>query len=169
MARRQTHPCKCGFFQSGVRDCRCDEGSIANDNAKLSGPLLDRVDLHVAVQPVPWRELNSADRPVGDSSAVVRDRVILAREIQTRRLSGLTRADQTPYTTNASIPVDRLDALIRPTPDARQLLGRAVERLGLSARAAHRSLRVARTIADLAGEERIRAEAMAEAVGLRSG
>jgi magnesium chelatase family protein len=153
------NPCFCGFHKSGVRDCRCDDGALARYEARLSGPLLDRIDLHVTVRPVPFRDL---DAPSGaESSAAVRARVLAARERQARRLEALCVA------TNSEIPASALHEFVAATPDARALLGRAVDRFGLSARAAHRVLRVARTIADLAGDARVESNAIAEAVGLR--
>jgi magnesium chelatase family protein len=155
------NPCPCGWYRSGVRDCRCDEGAIAHYAARLSGPLLDRIDLHVPVQPLAWRDLD-ASGGARESSAGVQARVVAARERQAARLAarGLR--------TNGEIPLGALDELVQATSDARALLARAVDRLALSARAAHRALRVARTIADLAGEARVGVEAMAEAVALRA-
>jgi magnesium chelatase family protein len=115
----------------------------------------------VPVQPVAWRDLDAGGQAREDS-ARVQARVVAARERQGARLAarGLR--------TNAEIPLGALDELVRATPDARALLARAVDRLGLSARAAHRALRVARTVADLAGEPRVGVDAMAEAVALRA-
>jgi magnesium chelatase family protein len=155
------NPCPCGWYRSGARDCRCDDSAIARYAARLSGPLLDRIDLHVGVRPVPWREL-AEGAAAREPSAAVRARVAEARARQAARLAPLGRR------TNAEIPLGALDALVEATPDARTLLARAVDRLALSARAAHRALRVARSIADLAGDRRVGPEAMAEAVGLRA-
>jgi magnesium chelatase family protein len=155
------NPCPCGWFHSGARDCRCDDSALARYVARLSGPLLDRIDLHVGVRPVPWRELDGAGEAREPSDAV-RARVVEARARQSARLAPLGRR------TNAEIPLGPLDRLVAPTPDARALLARSVETLRLSARAAHRALRVARTIADLAGEERVNTTAMAEAVQFRA-
>jgi len=153
------NPCECGWHKSGVRDCRCDDGQLARYAARLSGPLLDRIDLHVPVRPVPFRELDSPAR--AEASAAVRERVLRARERQARRLAPRGVA------TNNEIPPSALHDVAAATPDARALLGRAVDRFGLSARAAHRVLRVARTIADLAGDARVDTTAIAEAIGLR--
>jgi magnesium chelatase family protein len=154
-----SNPCACGWHKSGVRDCRCDDGALQRYESRLSGPLLDRIDLHVAVKPVPFREL---DAPSGaEASVAVRARVLRARARQAAQLEPLCVA------TNAEIPASALHEVVAATPDARALLGRAVERFGLSARAAHRVLRVARTIADLVGDARVGPGAMAEAVGLR--
>jgi magnesium chelatase family protein len=155
------NPCPCGWHRSGTRDCRCDEGAIAHYAARLSGPLLDRIDLHVPVQPVAWRDLD-ASGGAREGSASVQARVVAARERQAARLAGCG------LRTNAEIPLGALDELVQATPDARALLARAVDRLALSARAAHRALRVARSVADLAGEARVGVDAMAEAVALRA-
>jgi magnesium chelatase family protein len=151
------NPCKCGWHGSGVRDCRCDDEAVARYAARVSGPLLDRVDLHVAIRPVPWHEL---DAPTNESTShAARDRVVAARKRQ--------RTRDRDVRCNAEIPDNRLDACVAATAEARKLLGRAVEQLALSARAARRTLKVARTIADLANEEATGAEAMAEALGYR--
>jgi magnesium chelatase family protein len=153
------NPCACGWYKSGVRDCRCDDGALARYEARLSGPLLDRIDLHVGVRPVPFRDLDAPARE--EPSAAVRARVVRARERQRERLEAFGIA------TNAEIPASALHETVAATADARALLGRAVERFGLSARAAHRVLRVARTIADLAADTRVGPTAVAEAIGLR--
>ncbi len=151
------NPCPCGWLGSGRRDCRCDEGQVARYRSRISGPLLDRIDLHLSVRPVAWAELDAA--PAAESSSrAVRERVERARRRQAQR----------GVVANARLPDAHLDALVDATPEARVLLGRAVDGFGLSARAARRVLRVARTIADLAGEKRTSAEAVAEALGFRS-
>ncbi len=153
------NPCPCGWRFSQQRDCRCDDGAVARYGARLSGPLLDRIDLHVSVPGVSWSEL---DRPAaGPGTGAVRARVVAARARQADRLRA------TGGLTNAALPDARLDALVDATPEARALLGRAVERLRLSARAARRVLRVARTVADLAEEVRVGPPAIAEALGYR--
>jgi magnesium chelatase family protein len=153
------NPCPCGWLRSGQRDCRCDEGAIARYRARLSGPLLDRIDLHVNVPAVPWIDLDAA-KP-GESSLRVRERVRAARRLQERRGAAAG------FRVNADIPDGCLDEMVAATPDARRLLGRAVDRLGLSARAARRVLKVARTLADLAGEARVSASAIAAALEFR--
>ena len=150
------NPCPCGWLGSGTRDCRCDPGRVARYRARISGPLLDRIDLHVPVRPVPWSELDAA--PDEDfQTPAVRARVIAARAAQERRQGG----------PNARLADAELDARVAISPDARTLLGRAVDGLGLSARAARRVLRVARTIADLAGDASTGAPAVAEALAYR--
>ena len=154
------NPCPCGWRGSGRRDCRCDDGAVARYASRISGPLFERFDLHVAVSPVAWRDLDSPRS--GPTSAAVRERVIEARRVQARR------AARAGWRCNAEIPDAEIDALVAATPEARRLLGRAVERLGLSARAARRVLKVARTVADLRGESRTGPEALAEALGYRA-
>jgi magnesium chelatase family protein len=132
---------------------------VARYAARLSGPLRDRIDLHVSVPEVSWSELDGPGE--GAESAWVRKRVEAARRRQARRLAAFG------ISTNAEIPVGALEEAVAATPEARALLAKAVERLALSARAAHRLLRVARTVADLANEPGVGPAAMAEAVDLR--
>lgn len=150
------NPCPCGWFRSGQRDCRCDGATVARYWRRMSGPLLDRIDLHLGVSAVSWQELESP--PAGPNSSEVRRRVTTARRLQHRR--GLR--------CNAEIPDSSLDELVDATSEARALLGRAVEQLKLTARGAHRVLRVARTIADLSGEARATPAAVAEALSYRN-
>ncbi len=153
------NPCPCGHHGSGVRDCRCDDGAIARYMGRLSGPLLDRIDLRVAVLPVPFRTLLSASG--AEASACVRERVVAARRRQAERLARFG------VRTNAEIPHPALSDAVAAVPEALELLGRAVDKLQLSARGAHRTLRVARTLADLSGDERVCVVHIAEAVGMR--
>lgn len=149
------NPCACGNAGTPGRDCRCDDAALSRYRRRLSGPLVDRIDLVVAVGEVPWAVLNGPAE--GETSERVRLRVAMAREQAHAR--GITR--------NAAIPDGRLDELVLAEPDALALLGRAVERFHLSARVARRLLRVARTIADLAGTRTTPREAIAEALALR--
>ena len=153
------NPCPCGWRLSRVRDCRCDDAAVARYRMRLSGPVTDRIDLHVEVAALRWKDLDGAGS--GPGSAEVRARVCAARALQQRRLVRLGARS------NAEIPDAALDELVAATPDARALVGRAVDRLGLSARGARRVLRVARTIADLAGERRVERGAVAEALAYR--
>jgi magnesium chelatase family protein len=149
------NPCPCGNWGNPRAACRCKKESRLRYLAKISGPLLDRIDLLATVAAVPWRDL---DRPSsGADTATVLARVLSARELQ--RMRGAA--------TNAEIPDRGIDRLVEATPDARALLGRAVDSLHLSARAARRVLRVARTIADLAGGKRVGPSAIAEALVYR--
>ncbi len=153
------NPCPCGWRGSGARDCRCDDAATARYMRRISGPLLDRFDLQVELRPVAWSELDAP--AAAPASREVRERVCQARRRQAERSEGR-------YRTNSEIPDAELEAAVGATREGRALLGRAVERLGLSARAARRTLRVARTIADLAGEARTAAPAVAEALGYRN-
>ena len=150
------NPCPCGWYQSGVRDCRCDDTTIARYQQRVSGPLLDRIDLHVNVPAQAWRDLEQPSS--GPTSATLRERVVRARELQHRR----------GVRSNAEIPDAQLDQYVKPTPEANTLLGRAVDGFGLSARAARRVLRTARTIADLAETTHVEASAIAEALTTRT-
>ena len=149
------NPCPCGWYRSRRRDCRCDPAHIERYQRRISGPLLDRIDLHVRVGAVAWDELECHAK--GETSARVHARVCAARRRQQAR----------GFSCNAAIPDRELDSQVDADPTARQLLGRCVERLALSARAARRLLRVARTIADLAGDARVGRSAMAEALAYR--
>jgi magnesium chelatase family protein len=152
------NPCPCGWYRCPGRDCRCDPVAIERYARRVSGPLLDRIDLHVEVPPVPWAELDAERASPGESSERVRERVIAAR---------LRQAERGPAT-NATLPDRDLGNSAAATGNARAWLGQAVDRLGLSARGARRVLRVARTIADLAGASRVDGAAVAEALAYRS-
>jgi len=150
------NPCPCGWYRCPGRDCRCDVRAIDRYARRVSGPLLDRIDLHVEVPPVPWRELDGTSERA-ESSSSVRKRVVRARDVQARRRLG----------PNATLPDCELERVADVTHTARTWLSRAVDRLGLSARGARRVLRVARTIADLADEARVDGPALAEALSYR--
>ena len=154
------NPCPCGYLGDTRRECGCTPPAVQRYRARLSGPLLDRLDLQVAVPAVPWRQL-SADRR-GEASEIVARRVAEARNRQaTRYGSG------GPHCNGAMGP-DAIRSWAKPDSDGRRLLEHASRGLGLSARAYHRILRVARTIADLAGEGQISSIHLAEAIAYRS-
>jgi magnesium chelatase family protein len=154
------NPCPCGWRGVTARECRCLEPEVVRYRGKLSGPLLDRIDLHVPVAPVPWRDMLRAGRGA-EPSARVRERVIAARERQARRFAG------GPWLTNAELPNSALATHCTLEPAARALLERSVGALGLTMRAFVRSLRVARTIADLEGAESLGTSHVAEALSYR--
>ncbi len=149
------NPCPCGFYGDQTRECRCTGAIIQRYLTKISGPLLDRIDLHIEVPAVPHKELRGDQ--TGATSAEIRERVARTRLIQEKR----------GYP-NAKIPSGRLRQIC-PLDDAgERTLEMAIRKLGLSARAHDRLLKVARTIADLGGSEAIQGKHMAEAVGYRS-
>jgi magnesium chelatase family protein len=147
--------CPCGFFSDPSRECRCTGAIIQRYLSKISGPLLDRIDLHAEVPAVPYKELRGKDH--GTCSAEMRQRVEAARAIQQRR--GFY---------NARIPSPQLRKLCALDDAGESMLEMAVRRMGLSARAHDRILKVARTIADLGGSEPVLAKHLAEAVHYRS-
>ncbi len=151
------NPCPCGYRGDRMRGCSCTPHAVRKYLGKVSGPLLDRIDIHVEVPRMPLDDMMSV--APAESSAVVRARVEAARERQRARQHGVN---------NASVPVKSLRDHCALDPDGRAVLAAAVARLHLSARAHDRILRVARTIADLAGVDVIRPPHVAEAVGYRS-
>ena len=155
------NPCPCGWMGDGTRRCACTTDRVRAYRAKMSGPLLDRIDVHVVLPPVEVAALQGAAR--GEASAIVRARVEAARAVQGHRvLRGEASA-----TTNASLPPRDLERIAALCADGARMLAAAVERLALSARAYGKVLRVARTIADLDGSTAIRPPHVAEAIGLR--
>ena len=155
-----TNPCPCGFRGDPERECSCDEAQLRRYRIRLSGPLLDRIDLHILVSPVPWRQMTGRGA-YGEPSLTVAARVAEARDRQAHRYAGET------YALNADVPTRDLERHCRLGEGALTLLEQAVQKLGLSMRAYVRVMRVARTIADLAGEDSIRAARLAEAIGYR--
>jgi magnesium chelatase family protein len=155
------NPCPCGYYNHPEKDCICPPGMVQKYLSKISGPLLDRIDLHVEVTPVNFNEL--ASERLAEKSEFIRERVIKAREIQQERFGN--RPD---LHANAQMSPQMVRDLCKITEAGQNLLKRAMEKLGLSARAYDRILKVARTIADLAGSEEIKLEHLAEAIHFRS-
>lgn len=156
------NPCQCGYYNHPERECVCPPGSVQKYLNKVSGPLLDRIDLHIEVTPVSFDELSSTRKT--ETSATIRARVIKAREIQNQRFEAL--ALKGVYS-NAMIPSQLVKEICRIDEAGKILLKAAMEKKGLSARAYDRILKVARTIADLAGSENIKIEHLAEAIRYR--
>lgn len=155
------NPCPCGFYNHPEKECVCGPGIVQRYLSKVSGPLLDRIDLHVEVVPVSFDEM-TASRKV-ETSDEIRTRVVSAREIQSERF----REQQNIYC-NAMMPSNMVKEICAINDAGRTLLKTAMERLGLSARAYDRILKVSRTIADLSGSEEIKTEHLAEAIQYRS-
>jgi magnesium chelatase family protein len=153
------NPCPCGYYPDRNR-CRCSEVQIQNYLSRVSGPILDRMDLCVEVSPVDVRKLLGNRQ---EKSSEIRKRVLAARHLQKERFAG------TEIAFNSQISVARIEKYCHLEPKEQNLLWRAYDALQLSARGYHRILRVARTIADLAGEEKIGEEHLMEAIGYRFG
>ncbi len=154
-----TQGCPCGFFGDPVRECRCSHSTVTRYQKRISGPLLDRIDIHIEVPRVEYEKL--AEKRGGESSAAVRERVTAARKRQEARYRG------TGLHTNADMGPKELRQHAALDDTAEALLGSAVRQMGLSARAYHRVLKLARTIADLAAEEQIATAHVAEALQYR--
>lgn len=155
------NPCPCGYYNHPDKECTCPPGTVQKYLNKISGPLLDRIDLHVEVTPVSFSELSNIAK--GEASADIRERVIKAREIQTQRYK------DTPGTyANAQMSSKQLREICVINQAGEGLLKKAMERLNLSARAYDRILKVSRTIADLAASADIKVEHLAEAIQYRS-
>jgi magnesium chelatase family protein len=154
------NPCPCGFFTDPTKECQCLLPQIVRYRSRLSGPLLDRIDLHVEVPPLPSHELLSGG--IGESSAMVQSRVVEAQKIQRERWKPFD------FRWNSEIPLRWLRRLCPLPTQGKFLMEKAMERLQLSARGFNRILKVARTIADLDSNEEILPRHLAEAIQLRS-
>jgi magnesium chelatase family protein len=160
------NPCPCGYHNHPGRECTCPPGAVQKYLNKISGPLLDRIDLHVEVTPVPYSELSA--KATGETSSVIRQRVAAARGVQARRYNGIVAMRHTGIYCNAQINSRMLREICIIDVAGERLLRNAMDRLGLSARAYDRILKVSRTIADLAGSKSINPEHLAEAIQYRS-
>ncbi|WP_018479877.1 YifB family Mg chelatase-like AAA ATPase [Pontibacter roseus] len=155
------NPCPCGYYNHPVKECVCGPGIVQRYLNKVSGPLLDRIDLHVEVTPVTFDEMTATRK--SEDSGTIRSRVVTARELQRERFKDFDQIHS-----NAMMPSQMVKEVCQVSDSGRALLKTAMERLGLSARAYDRILKVSRTIADLAGNEEIKIEHLAEAIQYRS-
>ena len=155
------NPCPCGYYNHPDKDCLCPPGMVQKYLNKISGPLLDRIDLHVEVTPVSFEELSSKEK--GESSADIRERVMAARELQGSRYK-----ENEGVHANAQMSTKQLQVFCKLNSESQQLLKMAMTKLNLSARAYDRILKVARTIADLEKNKSITSEHIAEAIQYRS-
>ncbi len=155
------NPCPCGYYNHPDKDCVCAPGIVQKYLNKISGPLLDRIDIHVEVVPVPFREMDSDIK--GEKSSEVRKRVVQARDTQEKRFS-----ENQKVHANGQMTTKQLRVYCKLSPEGKELIKNAMERLNLSARAYDRILKVSRTIADLEGSTDIKNDHLAEAINFRS-
>ena len=153
------NPCPCGYYGSPLKKCTCTQKQIQNYMSKISGPLLERFDLHIDVDPLPYEELAAKEKP--ESSAVIRERVEYARKLQSERYAGLG------FYNNASMPDSMLEEFCPMEDDAESMFGKMYEYYHMSARTGIRIKKVARTSADLDGSKNIRCKDISVAVQFR--
>ncbi|MBZ5505241.1 MAG: YifB family Mg chelatase-like AAA ATPase [Acidobacteriia bacterium] len=157
------NPCPCGYHGSGQRQCQCTEPMIQRYVSKISGPLMDRIDIHIDVPAVNYKELRGSDSKT-ESSAQIRERVVRAREVQLNRFAA---AGERNYS-NAQMSSRQIRAYCDLGSDSERMLERAMQQQGLSARAHDRILKVARTVADMEGNPQIESQHIAEAIQYRT-
>ena len=155
------NPCPCGYYTHPTKACVCNPGQVHRYLNRISGPLLDRIDIQIEIVPVPFEKM--AEQNAGESSASIRERVIKARKIQEERF-----ANHPGIHCNAQMESKLLQQYATPDDQGLRLLRNAMTRLNLSARAYDRILKVARTISDLEGSEHIQSHHLAEAIGYRN-
>lgn len=155
------NPCPCGYYGDLTHHCVCSPGQIQKYLAKISGPLLDRIDIQCEIAPIPFKDISQAKQ--GEPSKTIRERVILAREMQTERFK-----DYSHIHCNAQMSERMIHEFAEPDEESLDLLRVAMEHLKLSARAYNRILKVARTIADLDSSPKVKTQHIAEAIGYRS-
>ena len=155
-----THGCPCGFFTHPTKACRCSPHRIERYRSKISGPLLDRIDIHIEVPPVNYKQL--ADETNAESSISIQKRVNKTRKIQQKRFK------KNKIFANAHMSHAQVKKHCELEEESKKLLKMAIDELGLSARAYDKILKVSRTIADLQGEANINSEHIAEAIQYRS-
>lgn len=155
------NPCPCGYYNHPTKECVCGPGMVQKYLNRISGPLLDRIDIHLEVVPVPFRNLD--DKLSGERSEAIRDRVIRARTIQENRFKEIK-----DVYANAQMNSKMIREYVQLDNASRELIKNAMDKLGLSARAYDRILKVSRTIADLEGSERVESYHLSEAIHYRS-
>lgn len=155
------NPCPCGYYNHPTKACTCPPGAVSRYLNRISGPLLDRIDIQCEIQPVPFERL--ADRGDGESSAAIRERVIRARQIQAARF-----ANEPDVHTNSRMSTRLINKYCRLDEATMAILRKAMTRYDMSARAYDRILKVSRTIADLAGSENILPDHIREAISYRN-
>jgi len=159
------NPCPCGYFGDPVKECTCSLSMVSRYQKRISGPLLDRIDIHVEVPRVEYDKLT--DDRLGEKSEDIRARVEKAREMQRRRFAGIAGHSVLSIRCNADMGPAEVREYCKVDEAGRSLLKAAMQQLAMSARAFHRVLKLARTIADLAGSERIETAHLAEAIQYR--
>jgi len=155
------NPCPCGYYNHPDRECVCMPGQVQKYLNRISGPLLDRIDIHIEVVPVPFDDMS--DQHQAEKSSVIRDRVVGARQIQQERMKEINGVHS-----NAQMTPSLLRKFCQPDEAGLRLLKNAMEKLDLSARAYYRILKVSRTIADLDDSEFIKPFHLAEAINYRN-
>ena len=160
------NPCPCGFFGDLNKSCQCTPLQIRRYRSKLSGPLLDRIDIHIDVPSIRFKELS--DERSGEESSKIKERVNQARRLQSERFSAVKTKSGKRIYCNAQMSSRHIKKFCQVNEDSKRLLEIAIDKLGLSARAYTRVLKVARTIADLDGDEHLKMHHISEAIQYRS-
>jgi len=155
------NPCPCGYYNHPTKECVCAPGVVQKYLNKISGPLLDRIDIHLEVVPVPFKKLSEMES--SENSEAVRERVLRARQVQEERF-----AEHKGVYANAQMNSKLIRKYVVLDIASNELIKNAMDRLGLSARAFDRILKVSRTIADLEAEENVQAHHLSEAIHYRS-
>jgi magnesium chelatase family protein len=160
------NPCPCGYYGDPTHDCICTPGQRARYMSKISGPLMDRIDIQCEITPVPFKDLSQVKE--GEPSSAIRERVIRARKIQEERFAKENEKNgKERIHCNAQMTEKMIHKYAKPDEEGMEMLRKAMERFSLSARAYSRILKVARTIADLDGSEQVKSQHIAEAIGYR--